>query len=152
MRPCCTNRTSARRIPYYVSSSKLYPGKFMLSYLPRKTPKHEYVTVTPDGLRYRGQVFRSLGSLVRWFKEHFRDRVAGPSSKHAHTHAYAHTHTHTHTHTHMHTHTHTSMATHTHARTHTHTHTSMATHSTRTSVRSRNETCRVKSCDFPRKF
>ena len=65
------------RIPYYFSACKQYPGKFLLAYMPRKTPKYEYVTVTPEGLRYRRQMFHSLSSLVRWFKEHFRDAIPG---------------------------------------------------------------------------
>ncbi|KAM7281590.1 hypothetical protein ISCGN_006512, partial [Ixodes scapularis] len=39
--------------------------------------RHEYITVTPDGYRYRQQMFHSVGSLFRWFKEHFRDPVPG---------------------------------------------------------------------------
>ncbi|XP_013397141.1 transcription elongation factor SPT6 isoform X3 [Lingula anatina] len=65
------------KIPYYFSVAKELPGKFMLSYLPRTKPKHEFVTVTPDGMRYRGQVFHSLNSLIKWFKEHFRDPPPG---------------------------------------------------------------------------
>ena len=49
----------------------------MLSYLPRNKPRHEYVSVTPDGIRYRSQTFHSLNSLIRWFKEHFRDPIPG---------------------------------------------------------------------------
>ena len=65
------------RIPYFFTASKEFPGKFMLSYLPRKTVRHEFVTVTPDGIRYRQQIFTSLNSLVKWFKEHFRDPIPG---------------------------------------------------------------------------
>lgn len=69
------------RIPYLLTVSYQFPGKFMLSYLPRNKPRHEYVTVTPDGIRYRSQTFHSLNSLIRWFKEHFRDPIPGtPSS------------------------------------------------------------------------
>ncbi|KAK2165050.1 hypothetical protein LSH36_55g00002 [Paralvinella palmiformis] len=65
------------KIPYFFTASKEFPGKFMLSYLPRKTVRHEFVTVTPDGIRYRQQIFTSLNSLVKWFKEHFRDPIPG---------------------------------------------------------------------------
>ena len=65
------------RIPYYLSYSAQYPGKFMLSYLPRKSTRHEFVTVTPEGIRYRSRTFPSLASMVRWFKEHFRDPIPG---------------------------------------------------------------------------
>ena len=49
----------------------------MLSYMPRNIPRHEYVTITPEGLRYRTQMFTSVNSLIRWFKEHFRDPIPG---------------------------------------------------------------------------
>jgi transcription elongation factor SPT6 len=51
------------------------PGKFMLSYQPRLKARHEYITVTPEGFRYRKQVFESLNSLLKWFKEHHRDPI-----------------------------------------------------------------------------
>lgn len=66
-------RRMPSKIPYSFTPSAKYPGKFMLSYLPRRTCKHEFVTVTTEGVRYRGNMFHSLGSLMRWFKEHFRD-------------------------------------------------------------------------------
>jgi transcription elongation factor SPT6 len=50
-----------------------YAGKFLLSCLPTRRSKHEYITVTPDGYRFRSQNFDSIGSLFRWYKEHFRD-------------------------------------------------------------------------------
>jgi len=75
------------KIHYFVSCSREFPGKFMLSYLPRTTTKHEYLTVTPDGYRFRGQVFDGLTSLFRWFKEHFRDPIPGtPVSNRGGTH------------------------------------------------------------------
>nr|XP_018907506.1 PREDICTED: transcription elongation factor SPT6-like [Bemisia tabaci] len=63
------------KIHYIISVSKDYPGKFLLSYLPQTRCKHEYVTVTAEGYRYRGQIFDSISSLFRWFKEHFRDAI-----------------------------------------------------------------------------
>ncbi|XP_068086670.1 transcription elongation factor SPT6 [Anabrus simplex] len=68
------------KIHYFVSASKSYPGKFMLSYLPRTRCRHEYISVTPEGFRFRQQLFYSLGALFRWFKEHFRDPVPGTPS------------------------------------------------------------------------
>ncbi|ENN77904.1 hypothetical protein YQE_05581, partial [Dendroctonus ponderosae] len=65
------------KIHYIVSAAKNYPGKFMLSYLPRSKVKHEYVTVTPEGFRFRQQMFDSVSSLFKWFKEHFRDPIPG---------------------------------------------------------------------------
>ncbi|XP_053981515.1 transcription elongation factor SPT6-like [Hylaeus volcanicus] len=67
-------------IPYILSAAKNYPGKFLLSYLPRVRCRHEYITVTPDGFRYRGQMFSRVNDLFRWFKEHFRDPIPGQST------------------------------------------------------------------------
>ncbi|CAG0900948.1 unnamed protein product [Cyprideis torosa] len=63
------------KIHYLLTASKDFPGKFMLSYCPRSKVVHEFVTVTPDGFRYRGQVFESFNNFLRWFKEHFRDPI-----------------------------------------------------------------------------
>lgn len=84
------------KIHYFVSASKVrmqpiklynmsylcllfqnYPGKFLLSYMPRNRCRHEFVTVTPDGFRFRQQMFDSVAILFKWFKEHFRDPVPG---------------------------------------------------------------------------
>lgn len=65
------------KIHYFISASKSLPGKFLLSYLPRNRCRHEYVTVTPDGFRFRQQMFDSINLLFRWFKEHFRDPIPG---------------------------------------------------------------------------
>ncbi|XP_031850226.2 transcription elongation factor SPT6 [Nomia melanderi] len=64
-------------IPYIVSAAKNYPGKFLLSYLPRTRCRHEYISITPDGFKFRGQMFSRLSDLFRWFKEHFRDPIPG---------------------------------------------------------------------------
>ncbi|KAF5296511.1 hypothetical protein FQR65_LT01500 [Abscondita terminalis] len=70
-------KKNASKIHYVISVSKNYPGKFLLSYLPRNKCRHEFVTVMPEGFRFRQQVFDSVGSLFKWFKEHFRDPVPG---------------------------------------------------------------------------
>ena len=49
----------------------------MLSYMPRHKARHEYITVHPDGFRFRRQNFESLSSLFKWFKDHFRDPIPG---------------------------------------------------------------------------
>ncbi|XP_015605093.1 transcription elongation factor SPT6 isoform X2 [Cephus cinctus] len=67
-------------IPYIISAAKSYPGKFLLSYLPRVRCRHEYVTVSPEGFRFRGQMFGRVNDLFRWFKEHFRDPVPGQAT------------------------------------------------------------------------
>ena len=40
-------------------------------------PRIEYVTVTPEGFRYRGQIFPTVNGLFRWFKDHYQDPVPG---------------------------------------------------------------------------
>ncbi|XP_014608543.1 PREDICTED: transcription elongation factor SPT6 isoform X1 [Polistes canadensis] len=67
-------------IPYIISAAKNYPGKFLLSYLPRIRCRHEYVSVLPDGFKFRGQTFSRVNDLFRWFKEHFRDPIPGQST------------------------------------------------------------------------
>ncbi|XP_072949426.1 transcription elongation factor SPT6 [Epargyreus clarus] len=61
------------KIHYVISAAKNHPGRFLLSYLPRSRCTHEYISVTPDGYKFRQKMFDSLGGLLKWFKEHFRD-------------------------------------------------------------------------------
>ncbi|MEQ2187722.1 Transcription elongation factor SPT6, partial [Goodea atripinnis] len=35
----------------------------------------EYVTITPDGFRYRSQIFPTVNGLFRWFKDHYQEPV-----------------------------------------------------------------------------
>ena len=65
-------RAYPNKIHYFVSASKELPGKFMLSYSPRQKARHEFITVLPEGFRFRQQTFDSLSALFKWFKEHFR--------------------------------------------------------------------------------
>ena len=65
------------KMHYFVTASRQFLGKLMLTYLPRTHTKHEFITVTPKGFRFRGQVHDSLATLFRWFKEHFRDPFPG---------------------------------------------------------------------------
>ncbi|XP_010894715.3 transcription elongation factor SPT6 [Esox lucius] len=69
-------------IPYYVSACRDLPGKFLLGYQPRGKPRIEFVTVTPEGFRYRAQIFPTVNGLFRWFKDHYQEPVPGitPSS------------------------------------------------------------------------
>ena len=53
-------RKHPQRIPYFMSTTKDFPGKFFLGYLPRVKARVEYVSVTPDGFRYRGRVHATL--------------------------------------------------------------------------------------------
>uniref|UniRef100_A0A8C9WTN5 SPT6 homolog, histone chaperone and transcription elongation factor n=1 Tax=Scleropages formosus TaxID=113540 RepID=A0A8C9WTN5_SCLFO len=60
-------------IPYYVSACRDLPGKFLLGYQPRGKPRLEFVTITPDGFRYRSQIFPTVNGLFRWFKDHYQE-------------------------------------------------------------------------------
>ncbi|KAL0973192.1 hypothetical protein UPYG_G00200120 [Umbra pygmaea] len=64
-------------IPYYVSACRELPGKFLLGYQPRGKPRVEFVTVTPEGFRYRAQIFPTVNGLFRWFKDHYQEPVPG---------------------------------------------------------------------------
>lgn len=79
-------RKTPGRIPYFFSCSKQYAGKFMLGYMPRNKPRVEYVSITPDGFRYRGRVHGNINNLLKWFKEHFRDPVPGARRQHQYGH------------------------------------------------------------------
>ena len=55
---------------YFVSPIPNYSllFQFMLTYMPRDKVRHEYVSVTPDGFRFRRQNFETLNLLMKWFK------------------------------------------------------------------------------------
>uniref|UniRef100_A0A5S6QJ45 Suppressor of Ty 6 homolog n=1 Tax=Trichuris muris TaxID=70415 RepID=A0A5S6QJ45_TRIMR len=72
-------KKSVNKIHYSFSASKEHPGKFILSYLPSTKVRHEYITLLPEGFRFRGRVFSNLNALLKWFKEHFRDVI--PSAR-----------------------------------------------------------------------
>ena len=77
-------RANPAKIHYFFSASKELSGKFMITYMPRdkvlfsllesrfsqlfSKVRHEFVTVTPDGFRFRKQTFETLGQLMKWFK------------------------------------------------------------------------------------
>uniref|UniRef100_A0A336LY91 Transcription elongation factor SPT6 n=1 Tax=Culicoides sonorensis TaxID=179676 RepID=A0A336LY91_CULSO len=77
-------KKNPNKIHYFISVSKNYPGKFLLSYLPRTKTRHEYISVTPDGFRYRQQIFDSINLLLKWFKEHYKDPLPA-ATPHANT-------------------------------------------------------------------
>ncbi|XP_075243578.1 transcription elongation factor SPT6-like isoform X2 [Convolutriloba macropyga] len=61
------------KIPYFLTPSVSRPGCFSIVYLPRQTVIWEYISITPNGFKYRGKVFDNLNKLLGWFKVHFRD-------------------------------------------------------------------------------
>ena len=69
-----------KRIPYFFTTSKELPGKFLLSYQPGTRPRYEFLTVTPEGFRYRNTVYGNLDSLLKWFKLHFQDPIPKPNT------------------------------------------------------------------------
>ncbi|KIH61794.1 S1 RNA binding domain protein [Ancylostoma duodenale] len=74
-------RASPSRIPYTLTASRTYPAKFVLSYLARVKPCHEYISVTSEGLKFRQKFFPSLDQLLAWFKVHFREPPPGLNSE-----------------------------------------------------------------------
>ncbi len=72
-----------KRIPYFFSASSQYPGKFVLAYQPGTKPKFEFISIVPEGFKYRVHVHNSINQLVNWFKLHFKDpvRVSKPSQQ-----------------------------------------------------------------------
>ena len=70
-------RAQPSKIAYFISASKDYAGKFMLSYMPRHSARHEFISVTPEGFRFRKQAFESLTALMKWFKDHYREAPPG---------------------------------------------------------------------------
>jgi len=64
---------SANKIHYVLYAAKEYPGKFVLAYLPKSKVHLEYITIRPEGFKFRQQNFESLNLLFKWFKEHYRD-------------------------------------------------------------------------------
>lgn len=72
-----------KRIPYFFSASQELPGKFLLAYQPGSHPRYEYVSVTPDGFRYRSKNHMTLDVLLKWFKAHFHEPIPRPSPMNA---------------------------------------------------------------------
>jgi hypothetical protein len=77
-------RANPTRIPYFFTCDKTHPGKFLLSYMVRLKAKHEYISITPDGYKFRHQVHKSFNVLVNWFKKHHNDPITfvNPTPQH----------------------------------------------------------------------
>jgi len=61
-------------IPYAIGIAHEFPGRFALYYQPKNNCCREFITPTAKGLRFRGNVFRDLEELIRWFKRHYKDQ------------------------------------------------------------------------------
>ena len=72
-------RRNPARIRYYITISREFPTKFLLSYMPTRKPIHEYFTVTYDGVRFRAKMFPSLTDMLNWFKINYNDNTVAPS-------------------------------------------------------------------------
>ncbi|KAK8722073.1 hypothetical protein OTU49_012465 [Cherax quadricarinatus] len=71
-------KKNPKTIPYIFSPRKDLPGKFLLSYLPRVKVIHEFVTVTPEGFKFRQRMqYPNLAGLLKWFKQNFRRALPG---------------------------------------------------------------------------
>ncbi len=66
-------KKNANKIHYAIHPSKEFPGKFIMSYLPGSKVQHEFISVNPEGFKYRQQAFQSFNATLKWFKEHFKD-------------------------------------------------------------------------------
>jgi len=65
------------QIPYTISFSETHPGRFVLSYLPgRKKIIHEYIALSPKGLRFRKYTFATPEDLKNWFKKNWQNHPA----------------------------------------------------------------------------
>ncbi|XP_063933311.1 transcription elongation factor SPT6-like [Zophobas morio] len=64
------------RIPYYLSASKEFAGKLMISYLPGcNTVIHEFVVLSPEGFTYRNNLFDCVKDVIDWFKEYQKKKI-----------------------------------------------------------------------------
>ena len=61
------------KIPYFLTACIKRPGCFYIVYLPRQSVIWEYISINPNGFKYRNKVFDNLNKLLGWFKVHFRD-------------------------------------------------------------------------------
>ncbi|XP_049849266.1 transcription elongation factor SPT6-like [Schistocerca gregaria] len=65
------------RIPYYITPSEKHPGRFLLVYAPtNNSVLSEYISLVPEGFRFRQKVHSTPDKLIIWFKKHFRDPIA----------------------------------------------------------------------------
>eukprot|EP00163_Fabomonas_tropica_P004195 TRINITY_DN13708_c0_g1_i2.p1 TRINITY_DN13708_c0_g1~~TRINITY_DN13708_c0_g1_i2.p1 ORF type:complete len:1288 (+),score=417.73 TRINITY_DN13708_c0_g1_i2:86-3865(+) len=74
-------RATPNRIPYFVCPAPGKPGFFLLCFQPNESStKKEYVGITPDGYRYRNQMFKSPSRLIAYFKKNALSRPSASSA------------------------------------------------------------------------
>lgn len=61
------------RIVYCFGISHEHPGTFILSYIRSTNPHHEYVSLYPNGFKFRKIFFDSIDRLVSHFQRHIND-------------------------------------------------------------------------------
>lgn len=61
-------------VAYCFRPSYEQPGKFVLSYRPGNSTKHENISVLPNGYRFRKNYFDSIANLLNWFKGQYGPR------------------------------------------------------------------------------
>lgn len=64
---------NSNKIHYFVQASKKFPGKFTINYLPTSRVCQEYLTVTPNGIRFRQLLFPGFSDMLNWFKSHYSE-------------------------------------------------------------------------------
>ncbi|KAI6657054.1 Transcription elongation factor SPT6 [Oopsacas minuta] len=64
-------RINPSRIPYFISPSVNFPGKFILAYTPKLKALTDYISLNPQGLKFRNKIFDSLSQMLKWFKDHY---------------------------------------------------------------------------------
>jgi len=74
--------SNEKSIPYMLSASHEYPGRFVLTYCTRVgSAKREYVMVMQEGYKFRSLIFPKIDQLIQWFKKHYKDPIKKSSSK-----------------------------------------------------------------------
>lgn len=82
---CCTGRpvgtwcgfTEGSKVTMCWSPFPQFPRSLLKCLFIVLTCRVEYVTITPDGFRYRSQIFPTVNGLFRWFKDHYHEPVPG---------------------------------------------------------------------------
>jgi len=68
-------------IPYAIGLSFDHPGCFVLYYQPGSSIHKDFITVTPNGLRYCQKVHDSADAVINYFKLHWKERLLRNAKK-----------------------------------------------------------------------